>query len=203
MILDKSGSMGMIRSQTISGFNEYIQTLIADKKTEYILSLTTFDTEVNKVYKSVKVDESVELNAKNYAPSGMTALYDATVSTIKEVAAKAKKKETYICVIITDGQENSSKEYKMKDMNEEIKKMEKEGWTFVFLGANQDSFNTGAAMGFSTQNVSNFNATDAGSKAMFRSVATNTVSFSAQSAGGFSPQGFFSKDDQDELNNTK
>lgn len=195
-ILDKSGSMGSVREATISGFNEYVGTLKRDGKSHYEFTLTLFDTEVTMPVKGASIKKVPDLVASEYVPDGMTALYDAVCRTIKKV--KAYKGDKVLCVIMTDGQENSSKEYTQDTMKALIKEKEKEGnWTFVFLGANQDSYANAQQFGMKTMNVSNYNATPDGIKKAMRSVASNTVAYAA--SAGLSTQEFFTRDDQESL----
>ncbi len=199
-VLDKSGSMGSVKDATISGFNEYVGTLKKDKKSDYLFSLTMFNDKPDRVIINKPIAEVEELNADTYVPDGMTALYDAVCMTIKQV--ELKKGDKAIMVIMTDGAENSSRQYDEKKMKQFIEDCEtSKKWTFVYLGANQDSYAVAAKYGIHRGNVSNFNASASGMNATMRSVANNTVNFSAQSAS--STAAFFSKEDQDNLESTK
>ncbi len=198
-ILDKSGSMDSVKSATISGFNEYIGTLKKDREVEYDLLLTLFDTDIIEFERS-PISNIVDLTDKTYQPNGGTALYDAAVSTIKD-AEKVNSGKNLV-VIMTDGGENASKEYNEKDLKSLIERLEKTGkWTFVFLGANQDSYATAARFGVSAMNITNFNATTAGVGATMRAVAHNTVAYA--SSGNTTTDSFFSEQDQQNLQDTK
>ena len=200
-ILDKSGSMGGVRDATISGFNEYINTLKKDGN-EYDFSLTLFDTEVLEKYVSKSLKSVDELDSKSYVPDGMTALYDAVCRTVEGVKKSVSKGTKVLTVIMTDGCENSSKEYTEKNMKELVKKLEATKlWSFIYLGANQDAWANAGAWGFASSNVSNFNSTGKGVTATFAVMATNTSAFGG--GGGGSTLSFFSKDDQDKLKATK
>lgn len=200
-ILDKSGSMCSVSDATISGFNEYINTLKKDGN-EYDFSLTLFDTEVSEKYVSKPLKSIDELDKKSYVTDGMTALYDAVCKTVKGVKKSVSKGTKVLTVIMTDGQENSSKEYTEKNMKELVKELEATKlWSFIYLGANQDAWANAGAWGLSSGNVSNFNATGAGINAVFTAMACNTSAFGGGGAG--STQSFFSKDDQDKLKATK
>lgn len=198
-ILDKSGSMTSVRDATISGYNEYIQTLKKDKKSDYELTLTLFDTDVVTILPA-PISKISNLTLDFYRPTGMTALYDAVCSTIQGV--KEKKGQKVLVVIMTDGLENASQEYTEKDMKKLIKDREKKGnWTFVYLGANQDAYAVAQKYGINQANTVSFNATARGMAASMGTVANNTT-FYAASAGGSSAN-FFSRDDQDILGKTK
>ena len=198
-ILDKSGSMSSVREATISGFNEYVGTLKKDKKSQYEFSFTLFDTDII-ASEAIPVSKVADLTPGLYNPSGNTALYDAVCSTIKDV--KEKKGQKVITIIMTDGEENSSKEYTEVQMKALIDERTKKGnWTFVYLGANQDSYAKAQKYGISSMNASNFNSTSAGVGATMRSVASNTAMYAQSNLSQTAD--FFSKEDQDKLNNAK
>lgn len=197
-ILDKSGSMGMVREATISGFNEYIQTLKKDKKNKYKFTLTLFDTEVSTPVENTDIKDVEDLTAKTYSPDGMTALYDAVCSTINGV--KAKKDQKVLTIIMTDGQENSSKEYTEKEMKKLVDEKTKDGWKFVYLGANQDSYATAQKFGVATADIANFNATGTGVLRSMSMMATNTTAYAGSADNNAT---FFTAADQKELENTK
>ena len=183
-ILDKSGSMSARHDATISGFNEYLKTVSKeagkDKKAETLFSLTMFDTEIVKPYIAAKLKDVKELDRESYRPDGMTALYDAVCITVKEVEEKVKKmkgKTAVVTVILTDGEENSSHEYTEKQLSNKIKELQNGNWTFVFLGANQDSWATAQKWGVHAGNIANFSMdTDGTVSNAFKSVARGTAS---------------------------
>lgn len=184
-ILDKSGSMQSVKSATISGANEYIQSLKNDKKVDYKLTLTLFDTNVSKLFDNQPLSNVDAFTESNYVPNGMTALYDAVCTTIKEV--KEKKGQKVITVIMTDGEENSSKEYDEKALKALID--EKMNWTFLFMGANQDSYATAQKYGIHADNTMNFAATNLG----VRSAMNVMVSATSNSSCSASTSGFLAR----------
>lgn len=199
-ILDKSGSMGTVKDATISGFNEYIDTLKKDKKNRYEFTLTLFDTNVTKPVKAEPIDKVPKLNKETYNPDGWTALYDAVCKTIKDV--RVSKGDKAIAVIMTDGAENSSKEYTIQTMTKLIKEREKKGnWTFIYLGANQDAYAVGQNFGMAVGNITNFNATARGMGATMVTLANNTMMYAASNLS--TTDSYFSKEDQDKLGKTK
>lgn len=197
-VLDKSGSMETVRTSTISGFNEYIQTLKKEAG-KYDFSLTLFSTDVEKKYVNVPLYDVEELDVTSYNPMGGTALYDAVCQTIDEVEKKTKKSEKVLLVIMTDGQENSSKEFTQNDLKERITRLQKGNWSFVFMGANQDSWVTAQAFGMKMNNVANYQTTDSGTSAAFMAMAMNTTTFQASSTR--STSNFFCQKDKDDLKN--
>ena len=141
-ILDESGSMQIMGSEPQEAVNSFIeeQKKVMDSSTSKF-SLWTFNTSVTKV-----IDDEDLCNVskfENFKPSSMTALYDA----IGEAITTKKNKpncEKVICVILTDGHENSSTKYDKLTINSMIHEMEiLHKWKFVFLGANQDVYSSG------------------------------------------------------------
>jgi len=186
LLLDTSGSMSTVQGATIEGYNEYINSLKEDGG-KFKISLTLFDSDVTdklrleKRYDSVNVDDVEPLTRETYRPTGGTPLHDAFCMTLKDM--KDRKDEKYLFVVLTDGMENTSKEYNAKDMKNLKKKFEaKDNWTFVYLGANQDAFATAQQYDFSTSNVSNFNATRKGVGTTFDVLSVATRSYSAAPA---------------------
>lgn len=200
-VLDKSSSMSSVQDATISAVNEYVKSLANDGKADYSFMLTTFDTTVSKgVAQPIK--DVQDLDKTTYRPDGCTALYDAVCSSVKSLKSTVNKNQKVLTVVMTDGGENSSKEYTQADLKKLVAECEKEGnWTFVFLGANQDSWATAQAFGFAKQNVANFNQTDRGMINTMRVMASNTTMYASMS--GLSTKNFYSADDQDNLNNVK
>ena len=194
-ILDKSGSMDDSRDATISGFNEYLSTLKKEKG-DILFSLTLFDTEITKKHVVIPLSKVKKLTRKTYVPDGMTALYDAVVETVEsanEKISEIKEKTKSLVVIMTDGQENSSSQHDQSCLKDLIKKLEKENWTFVFLGANQDSWLTTGDWGLSMNNVANFNSSVAGTRSAFANLAKDTTAYACSMKA--STDKFFSKED--------
>lgn len=199
-ILDKSGSMESVQEATISGFNEYIQSLKSDKETSYTFDLTFFDTTVRKEYTNSPLELVNRLHGDNYRPNGGTALYDAVCETL--LSRKAETGGKWIVVVMTDGEENSSKTYDEKKMADMVKLLTNTGnVTFVFLGANQDAWANASKWNFSKNNVAYYNATEKGTGQAFTVMASSTRGWAGSSATTTSD--FFSSKDQDDLKNTK
>jgi len=155
-ILDETGSMEIAWQETIDGFNSYIKELKDGEGKNVRFSLTQFNADkVEVVHDAVKLKKVKELTKESYRPYNMTPLYDAIAVTIKRTADKAGKNPV-LFVIMTDGEENSSREYGLVDIQKMIEKRTKKGWTFTYLGANQDSWAVGSRMGLAAGNVINF-----------------------------------------------
>ena len=151
IILDETGSMQSCKQATISGFNEYLKTL-KKIKNQTLLTLTKFNSSKTEiVYKNKGLKDVPELNDQGYMPDQLTPLYDAIGKTLNSLKKEVKKGDRIISVIITDGEENASIEYKRDDMFTLIKELEKKGWNFVFLNANQDSWQKRDFVGYAFQ----------------------------------------------------
>lgn len=191
-ILDKSGSMAYCQEATISGFNEYLQSLKKKAKgSKMLFTLTLFDTLLQKRYLMTPIKEVKPLNVETYIPDGLTALYDATVETIENAASKMDEmrelgnRVNSLVIVMTDGEENSSTEHNQNCLKELIDKLKQDKrWTFVFLGANQDAWANANQMGFNEGNVVNWHNTSMGSSLAFNLLANQTMAFCSSSATG-------------------
>lgn len=148
LVLDKSGSMGHLRQATIEGINAFFaeQRALPGKAR---LSLTLFDTGFDVRFVGQDLDEVPDLGADGnlYQPAGGTALYDAVATTIQGTDAWLNKHKSFkgkvVCVINTDGEENSSKTTSLDAVNELISAKQAEGWEFVFMGAGSAAWTEG------------------------------------------------------------
>ena len=147
VVLDRSGSMQDIKDDTIGGYNSFLEEQKRVKDSRCKVTLVQFDNEYLPVYGSVDVQEVEALNADTYVPRASTALFDAIGRTINETGARLAAMSDHerpgkvIFVIITDGYENSSREFTSNRVKSMIAEQEtRYSWSFVFLGADQDSF---------------------------------------------------------------
>jgi uncharacterized protein YegL len=125
----------------------------------YLFSLTLFDTQVAYRHVAIPLPEVKKLDGKSYQPGGMTALNDAIGITVRKVEADQPKVDKVVTVIMTDGEENSSREWTQDAVRGLIEQKEKEGsWTFVFLGAGLDAWHQGRSYGVQAANVARYNS---------------------------------------------
>ncbi len=209
LIVDASSSMTSLTESTISGVNEQINTVkdlekqFPDQK--YYMSFVHFNSSVTIEYFDKKAGDLELINNKNYLCGGMTALLDAIGTGVKRLNDTIKDKiatgeASAVVVIITDGQENSSNEFKgpqIKQMIEELQMTDR--WTFTFVGANIDTIGTAQTFGINTANVMNFTADKMSNTSVYKSL---TRSFSSRgskiSSGTFnSSVDFLSEEDKD------
>jgi len=182
-ILDRSGSMGSIKSSTIEGFNKFI-TDQKKVKGEAVMSLYQFDDKFDVIYENKDIKNTPLLNDETFVPRGMTSLYDAIGKTINNTGERLRKtKESerpdkVIFVILTDGQENNSTDYNENKINEMIKhQTEKYNWQFIFLGANQDAVLSARKIGINLDNALTFKASAKGLSATYDSISSNIASY--------------------------
>ena len=162
IILDKSGSMECIRQAAVSGFNETLngikkaQEKYADTQEHYVSLLTFCDCEKKYVFDKVPVAEARQLTMDDYQPCCCTPLYDAMGFTLTSMNNHVEKIDDAVVVvtIITDGLENASKEYTGSAVKQMVEKLKGKGWTFTYMGANQDSVEV--AFNLSIRNARNF-----------------------------------------------
>lgn len=150
-LLDESGSMSVIKDQTISGFNEYVDTV--KKETGATMTLTKFNSAGVKVeYVNKPMKDVAHLTDSTFEPNALTPLYDALGKTINQLDKDLKKeKDDYrvLFIVMTDGEENQSREYDKEKIEKIITKKE-EDWTFVYLGADQDAWLEASKFGISS-----------------------------------------------------
>lgn len=157
-LLDETGSMMSHRDQTISAFNEYLGTL-QGQEGAIRCALTLFNSESTRVvYNGVPVAQVAPLNADTYQPQATTPLYDAIMGAVRatEEAVAERKKTEVFCVILTDGLENASREHTRDDVFATIRTKTAAGWTFVYLGADQDAWEIGQGLGIARGNTASF-----------------------------------------------
>jgi len=165
-VLDKSGSMDHLCEATISGFNEFKNDQ-APEDGEAFFTLTLFDTQFHTVCNGVPVREVLDLDADKYAPGGMTALYDAIGHTMRltDDFVAAHKPDQVLFVIMTDGEENSSREFSRDRVFQMIQDRQNLAhYEFIYLGANQDSYMVGQDMGLRPGRTLDYAASPQGSR---------------------------------------
>jgi hypothetical protein len=174
-VLDKSGSMEAIRGATISGFNEF-KSDQAREAGKALMTLTLFDTRFDTVATAVPIGDVLDLTLESYEPDGCTALYDAVGHTMRITDDYVAKNhpDQVLFVIMTDGQENSSREFGRDKIFRLIEARQRDaGYEFVYLGANQDSYLTGQEMGIRAGRMLDYDATPDGAMTTMKRVSRN------------------------------
>ena len=173
VITDRSGSMASIAPDVIGGYNTFLRDQKAEPG-EAKLTYTQFDDKYEVVLAGVPIQQAPDLTSATFRPRGGTALYDAIGRTLNEQGARIaaeKWADLVVVCVITDGGENSSREYGQGKVKEMTQHAEKNGWKFVFLAANQDAFQAAQAFGSAGQYSAGFVANAAGTQAAYASTS--------------------------------
>ncbi len=154
-ILDRSGSMGGLESDTIGGFNSMLDKQKIEKG-RVLISTVFFNNEIEILHDRVLLEEVRPLTDNDYFVCGSTALLDAVGETIKRIKAIHKyareedKPAHTLFIITTDGEENSSRHYSYDDVKEMVERQkELFDWEFIFTGANIDAVSAASKIGIS------------------------------------------------------
>ena len=183
-ILDRSGSMAGLESDTIGGFNG----MLAQHRSEggdVLVSTVLFDHEHEVVHDRVRIADVPALTSKEYYTRGCTALLDAmgdAIHHIKNVHKYARPEDRparTMFIITTDGMENSSTRYTADQVRAMVKQQEEAGWEFVFLGANIDAVQVAGGLGIRAENAVEFACDAAGVRENFASLSHMTCAFAA------------------------
>ena len=173
VILDKSGSMESIRTEAINGYNETLGSIKATQlkfleTQEHFVSLAAFcDCGIDMIYDMTPIKDADKLTKEKYDPCCCTPLFDAIGKTVKTLKKKIADVEdaAVLVTIITDGYENSSKEWDAKGVSKLIDECKEEGWMFSFIGAGEDVVKVATTI--SITNTMVWENTSEGTKKMF------------------------------------
>ncbi len=172
IILDESGSMESIKSQIISGFNETVQTIKGSQQLfpeqEHFVSLVSFNSLGQKLIHFIDpVDKLSQIDDEKYQPNATTPLFDAigfAVNKLKQVVANQPDCNVLV-TIMTDGEENASREFSGNDIKKLIEELKQQKWTFTYIGTDHDVDQI--AINLSITNTLIFDKNEAGINAMF------------------------------------
>lgn len=159
-ILDRSGSMGGLESDTIGGYNSMLSKQKKEKTGKVSVTTVLFDDQYELLYNQVPIEKVSPMTEEEYYVRGSTALLDAIGKTVMQVKANQDKKEIkdkVLFVIITDGMENASREYRVEQIKKLIEeRKEKDNWEFLFLGANIDAIGAAKDIGIDSSRAVRF-----------------------------------------------
>ncbi len=182
-ILDRSGSMTGLEKDTIGGFNAMLKK---QKEVEGECRITTvlFDNQLNILHDRLDIQAIGSLTERDYHVGGSTALLDAIGSTINKIGNVQKhsshehRASKVLFVIITDGEENSSREFSSQRIKKMIEhQMNKYGWEFIFLGANIDAVETSKMYGIRPDRTQNYHADAKGVNLNFDVMSKTVANF--------------------------
>ncbi|MBQ6052416.1 MAG: VWA domain-containing protein [Clostridia bacterium] len=172
-ILDRSGSMSGLESDTIGGFNSMIEKQRKEEG-EALVSTILFDNRSEVLHDRVDIKKIEPMTDRDYTVGGCTALIDAIggaihhIGNVHKYAREEDVPEHTIFIITTDGMENASREYDSKTVKNMIEKQkDKYGWEFLFLGANIDAVETAKNFGIGADRAVNYKADKRGTRLNF------------------------------------
>ena len=185
IVLDKSGSMASCRADAEGGLNAFIDD--QKKQPGYAnLTLVQFDTDYKFVHRGVPIQEVGHCTLQ---PGGMTALLDAVGRAINDTGDRLRRMHEHdrpglvIFMIITDGEENSSREFTRTQIRQMIEHQQAAyNWQFSYLGANQDAFAEGQSFGIRRDSIANYDV--ARSQATYGAMSSNATRMRSATAQG-------------------
>jgi Mg-chelatase subunit ChlD len=183
MLLDRSGSMKAIREAMEHGIDQFIDEQRTGSTTPTGVTIIQFDDQnPHEIVVDAPAISGVPSLKGRLHPRGMTPLYDAIGHLLDRAEQDPRTGEQKLVVIITDGLENASRSVTQATIFDRIAKLEDKGWTFVFLGANQDSYAAGSAMRISDGNISNFTGSREGVERAYAGLSRATTEWRGKEA---------------------
>jgi Mg-chelatase subunit ChlD len=181
IVLDRSGSMSSIHKETVDGINKQLKTIRENGAAggDTRVSLIQFDGEIETVFKNQTPAELKEWAYSEFRPRGSTAMFDGIWNAINHLKEQEETDDTgFLVCVISDGEENASKEISQQVLSDEIKKLQDTGkWTFTYMLANTDINKVRRQFQSSAANISSFDATSVGSANAYYSNATSTANY--------------------------
>lgn len=198
-VLDESGSMSPVQNQTIAAFNEFVvgQRSASKDAGRAYMTLMKFDAPAIKtVYENMPIEEAPLLDQYTYAPRGGTNLLDAVGHALAKAQNTLSSKPLedrpgVIVFIMTDGEENQSRQFTSDEIKKMVKSAESADWTFTFLGANIDAFQAGAQIGMGQYNTLQYNVNNMG--ATMNAVSSTVAATRSAKMAGESTASLYSK----------
>ena len=183
IILDRSGSMDSVKSDTIGGFNSFLSEQ-QNVKGEASLSLVQFDDQYEVVYLDKDINSADKLTDATFQPRGSTALFDAVGRTINSVGQRLSalpendRPDKVLLVVMTDGFENASREFNAAKVSEMINHQRNNyKWEFMFIGANQDAVLSAQAIGIPAAASLTYAANEEGTRAAYSMMASKIKNY--------------------------
>ena len=200
LVVDRSGSMEAIRADAEGGVNAFLADQ-AKQPGQALVTLVQFDMEYEFIHRGVPV---AEVPRYELVPRGSTALLDAVGRAINETGARlaklpeADRPGLVVFVVMTDGQENSSREFAKSQLKQMIEHQQSVyQWQFTFLGANQDAFAEAGSLGMAAAGIANFSPTKAG--AAYQATSDKVARMRRQSSASAPVSNTFTETERDAM----
>ena len=187
-ILDASGSMAGLEADTVGGFNSLIEKN-REEPGEAVVSTVLFSDGSRVLHDRIDIREVPRLTRRDYECCGCTALLDAVggairhVDLVQGVQPKGYEADRVLFVITTDGHENASRRYTYPQVKGLIEKRRKEGWEFLFIGANIDAAAEAASLGIAPERAADYVADGRGTGVLYDAMACAVAEVRACSPG--------------------
>ena len=188
-ILDASGAMSGLESDTVGGFNGMIERN-REEPGEAVVSTVIFNDKSRVLHDRIDIREVPRLTRKQYRCSGCTALLDAVGGAIKHVDVvqgvlpDGYKADKVLFVITTDGMENASRRFSYAQIKNMIERRRKQGWEFLFIGANIDAAAEAEHLGIDRERAADYLADEQGTEVLYSAMASAVASVRSAPAGG-------------------
>ncbi len=175
-ILDRSGSMAGLESDTIKGFNSLLNKQ-REEEGEAIITTVLFDHAYEILHDRLNLKSIANITEKEYYVRGSTALLDAIGMTIEKIVnvqkatLKEHQSDKVLFVITTDGMENASRKYNYKMIKRMVEHQKKKyHWEFIFMGANMDAIDVANNFGIDANRAVNFHSDDQGTNLNYQAM---------------------------------
>lgn len=188
-ILDASGSMSGLESDTVGGFNGMIERN-REEPGEAVVSTIIFNDKSYVLHDRIDIREAPCLTRRQYRCSGCTALLDAVGGAIKHVDVvqgvlpDGYKADKVLFVITTDGMENASRRFSYAQIKNMIERRRKQGWEFLFIGANIDAGAEAEQLGIERDRAADYLADEQGTEVLYSAMASAVASVRSAPTGG-------------------
>jgi hypothetical protein len=201
LVVDRSGSMSTVAEAAFSGINEQLDTLKhqGDKGGDTFVTYIQFDSVIDLVFDKKPAKDLTPITRDQYIPRGSTAMYDAVYTAINRLkdGVKQTKDTGFLVVVISDGEENASREVTSQQLADEVKSLQATGkWTFAYMLSNQDLTTVREKLGLSANNMASYASTAMGTQSAFRNMAVNTANYmTLREQGTTSTMNFYTPDE--------
>ena len=191
IVLDESGSMDSVKTPTITGFNEIAQTIRGVQhqfpdQPQFVTLVTFNGLAIKTVLDKQPANQLTDLTAEQYRPDASTPLYDALGRSLLrlEIQTENETSPTVLVNILTDGEENASREFSGAAVRTIIERLKGRGWTFTYMGANHDVERVASSMGIASS--LRFQQDKAGMEKLFARESLSRQTYYAKKRSGMS-----------------